>query len=181
MGLTAVVARVASDRLRWAVETVAARPDERLLEVGCGQGVAVGLVAATLTTGRITGLDRSAKMIGIAVRANRVHVEAGRAELRTGSLERADLPAAAFDTVFAVRVAAFWTRAATALPAVRRLLAPGGRLLVFAQEPGPVAGSRALERMRAGLDAHAFLIQEVREQGPPTAGTCVVARLPGGA
>src|SRR5919202_1834124 len=71
----------ASQRFVWAVDTLEVRPADRLLEVGCGHGVAVSLVCERLTTGTITAIDRSPKMIEVATRRNREHVDAGRAVL----------------------------------------------------------------------------------------------------
>ena len=65
------------------------RPSDRLLEVGCGHGVAVSLVCERLTTGTITAIDRSPKMIEMATRRNREHVDAGRAVLEAVALEDA--------------------------------------------------------------------------------------------
>src|SRR3954449_12943420 len=69
----------ASERFLWAVDTLEVRPTDRLLEVGCGHGIAVSLVCERLTTGTITAIDRSPKMIAMATRRNREHVDAGRA------------------------------------------------------------------------------------------------------
>ena len=78
-----------SERFVWAVATLALHPADRVLEVGCGHGVAVSLVCERLTKGRITAIDRSAKMIEMAARRNREHVAGGRAVLKTVALEKA--------------------------------------------------------------------------------------------
>src|SRR3954452_22513989 len=91
----------ASERFLWAVDTLEVRPADRLLEVGCGHGIAVALVCERLTTGTITAIDRSAKMIEMATRRNREHLDAGRAALEAIALEHADLDDRRFDKVFA--------------------------------------------------------------------------------
>jgi protein-L-isoaspartate O-methyltransferase len=40
----------ASERLSWAAGVVAPSPSDRVLEVGCGHGVLVSLLAERLTT-----------------------------------------------------------------------------------------------------------------------------------
>ena len=109
------MARKASERFVWAVDTLEVRPVDRLLEVGCGHGVAVSLVCERLTTGTITAIDRSPKMIEIATRRNREHVDAGRALFEPIALEDADLGDRSFDKVFAFNVAPFWQQPEKAL------------------------------------------------------------------
>src|SRR5919112_1600368 len=121
----------ASERFVWAVETLEVRPADRLLEVGCGHGVAVSLICQRLTTGTITAIDRSAKMIEMATRRNREHVDAGRAVLEAVALEDADLGDRRFEKVFAFNVAPFWRQPEAALGAVRERLAGDGAVYLF--------------------------------------------------
>ena len=60
----------AADRLAWAVETMDIRPSDRVLEIGCGHGVAVTLICQRLTSGSVLAVDRSQTMIDMARRRN---------------------------------------------------------------------------------------------------------------
>ena len=169
----------ASERQRWAVGVLDVQPGDRLLEVGCGHGVAVSLACERLAGGRVVGVDRSPKMVEMAARRNREHVAAGRAELVAGLFERAEL-AGPFDKVFAFHVAGFWRRPAELLPRTERLLAPGGALYLFNQLPGrPRPGrAEAFGRELAGvLAANGWAVEEplVAELGSAPA-VCLVAR-----
>src|SRR3954465_9525353 len=121
----------ASERLVWAGDTLGGRAGDHLLEVGCGHGVAISLVCERLTTGTITAIDRSSKMIEMAARRNREHVDAGRAVLEAVALEEADLGDRRFDKVFAFNVAPFWLQPKAALGAVREHLARDGAVYLF--------------------------------------------------
>jgi cyclopropane fatty-acyl-phospholipid synthase-like methyltransferase len=92
----------ASPRLAWAVDVLDVRPSDRVLEVGCGHGVAASLVCERLDGGRLTAIDRSAKMIDMAKRRNEEHVAAGRAVFETVEMERASFGEERFDKVFGV-------------------------------------------------------------------------------
>jgi ubiquinone/menaquinone biosynthesis C-methylase UbiE len=96
-----------SDRLRKVVEELDVQPDERVLEIGCGHGVAATYVCERLDGGRLTAIDRSPKMIEAAERRNAEHVAAGRAEFLVGALEDLKLGERRFDKIFAVRVGLF--------------------------------------------------------------------------
>src|ERR687896_1480436 len=169
----------ASERFVWAVDTLQVRPADRLLEVGCGHGVAVSLVCERLTTGTITAIDRSPKMIEMATRRNREHVDAGRAVLEAIALEQADLGDERFDKVFAFNVAPFWLQPKEALGIVRRQLAPAGAVYLFWDarhtQPGRARdlADQLSERIRvAEFSVNQVLVKDLR----PVPAVCVIGR-----
>jgi ubiquinone/menaquinone biosynthesis C-methylase UbiE len=125
-----------SERLRAIVEGLGIRPDDRVLEIGCGHGVAATFVCDRLEGGRLTAIDRSPKMIAAAARRNAAHVEAGTAEFLVASLEDLDLGERRFDKIFAVRVGLFHREPDRARGLAAPWLAPGGKLFAFFDEPG---------------------------------------------
>lgn len=124
-----------SERLRAIVDGLDIRADDRVLEIGCGHGVAATFVCERLGTGRLTAVDRSAKMIRAAARRNAAFVEAGRAEFLVASLERLDLGDRRFDKVFAVRVGLFQRQPDRARELAEAWLAPGGTVSIFLDSP----------------------------------------------
>jgi ubiquinone/menaquinone biosynthesis C-methylase UbiE len=168
----------AAERLVWAVETLGVRPDDRLLEVGCGHGVAVSLVCERLAGGSILGIDRSAKMIEMAARRNAAHVAAGRAAFQVAALHEADLGDARFDLVFAIHVPVLLRGdPRRELAVVRSRLAPGGRFALPFQPLDPATTEPTARRLAGMLEAGGFTVEEQRvaELASGRAG-CVLAR-----
>jgi ubiquinone/menaquinone biosynthesis C-methylase UbiE len=124
-----------SERLRSIVAQLGIQPDDRVLEIGCGHGVAATFVCERLEGGRLTAVDRSRKMIDAASRRNAAYVEAGRAEFLVAALEDLDLEDRRFEVAFAVRVGLFDREPERARDLVEPWLAPGGRLLAFFDPP----------------------------------------------
>ena len=123
-------------QLRELVDELDIRPDDRVLEIGCGHGVAAGFVCERLEAGRLTAVDRSAKMIAAARRRNADHVDAGKAEFLVAELEDLDLGERRFDKVFAARVGLFHREPERARALVRPWLAPGGSITAVFDPPG---------------------------------------------
>ena len=124
-----------TERLRKVVDDLNIEPDDRVLEIGCGHGVAATYVCERLDGGRLTAVDRSAKMIEAARRRNAEHVAAGRAEFLVAELENLDLGERRFDKVFAVRVGLFHREPERARALVEPWLARGGTLTTLFDPP----------------------------------------------
>ena len=78
------------DRIVWAVETLNIDPSDEILEIGCGHGFAVPLVCEKLGGGTLTAIDRSRKMIAVALERNRALAVEGKVQFETVALANAD-------------------------------------------------------------------------------------------
>jgi SAM-dependent methyltransferase len=152
-----------SSRLPWAVERLDLRPADRVLEVGCGHGVAATAALERLTDGRYVGLDRSPKMVDAAVQRNAAAVADGRARFVVGEVPDVDLGDAGggFDRILAARVAAMSRPPALAFAA--RHLRPGGRLALVVDSPGESHTRTAVAALVAALPPAGFAPPTVHE------------------
>lgn len=126
-----------SDRITRAVAALPLRPGLRVLEIGCGPGVAAREVARIVgPAGFVLGIDRSATAIAQATRGSAAQIAAGTVAFRAVAAEEfVLLPGEApFDLAFALRVGALDGRhpaaGALALPRIAAALVPLGRLFV---------------------------------------------------
>lgn len=124
-----------SERLRSIVDAMRIRPDDVVLEIGCGHGVAASLVCDQLRSGYLVAIDRSKKMIAASIRRNKEHIESRKTEFHVADVLKFDPGARKFDKIFAVRVGLFHRDAAMARSVVEKWLAPRGRIIVVYDEP----------------------------------------------
>jgi len=171
----------APDRLRWAVDRLDVRTDQQILEIGCGPGVAAGLIAQRLETGRLTAIDRSATAIQRATKRNAVHIAAGRCEFHISDLAGFD-PEGQFDVVCAMNVNVFWTGPADQeWTALAKILRPRGRLLLFyGYGPGDAtAGRDVATPIRREMESRGYAV--TLDAIPDGSSLCIAGQLGGGA
>jgi len=163
-------------RSRWAVQLLDVRPSERVLELGCGPGVAIAALAARAT---VVGIDHSAVMISQARRRNRAAVRAGRVQLIQASVE--NLPDGPFDAALAVNTLGMWPEPAARLREIGGLLRPGGRIALVSQPRcagATAATSAAAAEELSGLLVEAGFAQlrtELLDLDPPA--VCVLGQV----
>ncbi|HZG89202.1 MAG TPA: class I SAM-dependent methyltransferase, partial [Pseudonocardia sp.] len=122
-----------------------------VVEVGPGPGVLLGLLAARPDVRRVTGVEPSLDMRVLAVRHLAAGIAAGRVEVRAGDAAATGLPAASADLVVSVNTVAIWPDLDAGAAGLRRVLRPGGRLLLSwhgGREPARAARGLLLDEAR---------------------------------
>jgi SAM-dependent methyltransferase len=115
---------------RWGLEHIAIAPDAVILDVGCGGGGAVKILAQAAVYGKVYGVDYSEGVLITARRVNRAPIEQGRVELKHGSVSDLPFPDDTFDLVTAFETSMFWPNPVEDLREVRRVLKSSGTLLI---------------------------------------------------
>ena len=116
----------------WGISFLNLKPDDAVLDIGCGGGAALARMAETVTAGYLTGIDYSAVSVQAASAYNRDAVAAGRMEICSGSVEALPFADGSFDKIITVESFYFWPSPAENLREVRRVLKPGGIFLIVA-------------------------------------------------
>ncbi len=122
------------ERSRWALELLAPRAGERMLEIGFGPGVDVRRLARAVgQQGFVGGIDPSREMVRQATARNRSFVSEGRVDVRLGSAANLPFGDESFDAVTALNSAQFWPDLRASMAETRRVLRSGGRAVIVVQ------------------------------------------------
>lgn len=130
-----------SPRLENIVDALPLKPDMRILEIGCGPGVAAREIAKRIGEGHVLAIDRSRKAIEMAIKNSKDEIESGRLAFRCVAVEHFELEAneKPYDLAFAVRVGALDGRhpqvGKLALPRIAKSLIKDGRLFIDGGNP----------------------------------------------
>jgi SAM-dependent methyltransferase len=171
------------ERSRWAVGLLGLGPGDRLLEIGCGPGVAIA--AAAGRGAHVVGVDRSDVVIGQARHRNRRACRHGQVELHVAPVERLPDLGAPFDAALAVNTVGFWSDPVAALKIIAGKLRPGGTVALVSQprtRGATVEDTRAADqRFRDLLEQAGYedMRSEALEDLDPPA-VCVLASRPHG-
>lgn len=148
----------------WTVSLLALRPTDQVLEVGFGPGVAIELAAAQVPQGLIAGVDLSPTMVAAARRRNARAVRAGRVKLQVGEISALPFADATFDKVFTIHTLYFWKDPTQILQELRRVLKPGGKLVLTFLAKDRWPGGETGETI-AGVYAGSEVVQLAHEAG----------------
>lgn len=114
----------------WVVEQLAIAPGAQILEVGFGPGVAIRYIAQQTPTVHIAGVDYSPVMVQQATNRNAAAIAQGKVELHYGPVAALPFGAERFDGAFSINSIQLWPDALAGLREIRRVLKPGGRMVL---------------------------------------------------
>jgi ubiquinone/menaquinone biosynthesis C-methylase UbiE len=115
---------------RWALEHVSLKPDSAVLDIGCGGGKSIEVLARQARHGKVHGIDYSEEMVQLSRLFNRTLIRAGRAEIRHASVSRLPFSDRSFDLVSCFECCYFWPDIIESLREIRRVLKQKGLLLI---------------------------------------------------
>ena len=132
-----------TERIRWTLSLLDLKPDDRILEIGFGPGIAVEQASQIASKGFVAGVDHSEVMLRQAVRRNARAIDNGRVALQLASA--AELPrfGEPFDKIFSINSIHFWPNPIESLKEMRELLKPSGLLAVTMQPRSRTATDEA--------------------------------------
>jgi ubiquinone/menaquinone biosynthesis C-methylase UbiE len=114
----------------WTISLLNIQPDDYILEIGFGPGVAIQTSAQKAVKGHISGIDYSNTMLQVARKRNAEAIRSGLVDLRQGEVLSLPYADASVDKAFTIHCIYFWAKPVEALQEVRRVLKAGGLLAV---------------------------------------------------
>jgi ubiquinone/menaquinone biosynthesis C-methylase UbiE len=130
-----IMSRTNRRHAAWAIGLLDVQPDNRVLEVGCGPGAAIQVLAGSAQ--QTVGIDPSAEMLGQARQRNAAAIATGRIDLQQASADRLPYADGSFDMALAINSMQVWPDAMAGLQEIRRVIKSGGRVaLAFTVHSG---------------------------------------------
>ncbi|KGK98773.1 SAM-dependent methlyltransferase [Methanococcoides methylutens] len=115
---------------KWGIGHISIEPDSWILDVGCGGGRAVSILADLFEAGKVYGVDHSSEMVELATELNKNAVDSEHVTIIHSSVSELPLSDDMFDIVTAFETCYFWPDILEDLKEVRRVLKDGGILLI---------------------------------------------------
>jgi ubiquinone/menaquinone biosynthesis C-methylase UbiE len=104
--------------------------DEYVLEIGFGNGKYIAEIIEKVKGTHVFGLDFSDAMVKTASKLNKNSIEQGRVQIAQGEVEKIPFNDRMFDKIFTVNTIYFWSDPILGLQEIKRVLKPGGRLVI---------------------------------------------------
>jgi ubiquinone/menaquinone biosynthesis C-methylase UbiE len=117
----------------WGLKHVPVGEHFTILDVGCGGGRTIEKLATLASKGMVHGVDYAKGSVAASRAKNARLIQAGRVEIALASVSQLPFPENKFDLVTAVETQYYWPDLVKDMQEIRRVLKPGGTLIVVAE------------------------------------------------
>ena len=186
--IAAIMVRETARTNRAAIAALKVLPGDHVLDVGCGSGHSLELLAPLVAHGSVSGADPSPLMAAQARNRNGPGVAEDRIVIVTAAVERLPFVDETFDAVMSVHTVYFWDCLGPALTEIYRVMRSGGRLVLAfrtdlnqaatASFPSEVYRIRSLPEISKALTLAGFEVISLSPDGADGAPAMLVAHKP---
>jgi SAM-dependent methyltransferase len=150
----------------WGLTHTTVEPQFTVLDVGCGGGRTVSKLAAIAVEGKVHGIDYSEESVAASQRYNAESIRTGRVEIHLADVGKLPFPDNTYDLVTGVETHFWWPDIAAGLREIRRVLKPGGTLILIAEvyKGADATVSRMCEKFAPMSGMKMLTLDEHRDQ-----------------
>jgi len=117
----------------WGLQQVSIGVRDTILDVGCGGGRTVAKLAARATGGRVHGIDFAPASIAVSRRTNHRAIALGRVSIDEAAVSALPFADGTFHLATAIETHFWWQSLGDGMREIRRVLRPGGALVIIAE------------------------------------------------
>ena len=116
---------------RWGLSHLSISKSDTILDIGCGGGKTINILARIATQGKVYGVDLSEVSVAVSRKTNKKLIKPGQIEILQASVASLPFPDDFFDLVTAVETYYFWPDLVDNLKEIRRVLKHGGSVALI--------------------------------------------------
>ena len=136
---------------QWGFSNISAKPDAKVLDVGCGGGANIATWLDKCRNGHVTGLDYSEVSVAESQELNAAAIKQGKCRVLQGDVSAIPFSDAVFDYVSAFETVYFWPGLKKCFSEVNRVLKSGGTFLICNESDGTNVADEKWAKIIGGM------------------------------
>lgn len=152
---------------QWGFSNISAKPDAKVLDVGCGGGANIATWLDKCRNGHVTGLDYSEVSVAESQELNAAAIKQGKCRVLQGDVSAIPFSDEVFDYVSAFETVYFWPGLKKCFSEVNRVLKSGGTFLICNESDGMNASDEKWTKIIGGMKIYNSdqLVAALKEAG----------------